>query len=155
MGLSNKSLKIAAGIGLVVLAGIASILYVGFGLFEAENVKRGSIAYYLGLPAQIRSIPLVEECQAPVYRWRGRDGESSPFISTTYRSRSSVQSISDFYKSALTQLSCSPEAAPPASSTEKSLVQFNCRGPDVLSVNVWVGNEASCRSVTLDIIENY
>ena len=155
VGLSNKSLKIAAGIGLIALAAIAAVLYVGLGLFEAENVKRGSIAYYLGLPAPIRSIPLVDECQVPVYRWRGRDGESSPFISVTYSSRSSLQNISDFYKSALTQLSCSPETSPPASSTERNLVQFNCRGPYVLSVNVWAGNEASCRSVTLDIIENY
>lgn len=152
--MSNKSYKIAAGIGLVVLAGIAVVLY-GFHLFEAENVQRGSLAYYLGLPASVRSIPLVEECQAPVYRWRGRDGESSPYISATYRSRSSSQNISDFYKTALTKFSCSPETAPSASSADKSLVQFNCKGPDMLSVNVWVGNEPSCRSVTLDIIENY
>lgn len=153
--MSNKSLKIAAGIGVIVLAGVAAALYAGFHLYEAENVKRGSIAYYLGLPAPVRSIPLVEECQAPVYRWRGRDGESSPYISATYGSRSSTQNISDFYKSALTTLSCSPESATPTSSTEKTLVQFHCPGPDVLSVNVWVGNEPSCRSVTLDIIENY
>ena len=152
--MSNKSYKIAAGIGVMVLVGIATILY-GFHLFEAENVKRGSIDYYFGIPASVRAIPLVEECQPPLYRWRGRDGESSPYISTTYSSRSSSQNISDFYKTALTKFSCSPETAPPVSSTENSLVQFNCRGPDILSVSVLIGNEPSCRSVTLDIIENY
>lgn len=152
--MSNRLFKIAAGIGLVVLAGIAAVLY-GFHLFEAENVERGSLAYYIGLPGSVRSIPLAEECQAPVYRWRGRDGESSPYISVTYSSRSPSQNIADLYKTALTKLSCSPEAAPPASSADKSLLQFQCRGPDILSVNVWVGNEPSCRSVTLDIIENY
>lgn len=152
--LSNESYRIAAGVGLIVPVVVTVVLW-GFNLFEAENVQRGSIAYYLGLPSSVRSIPLTEECQAPVYRWRGRNGESSPYISATYSSRNTSQSIFAFYKTALARLSCSPEITSSASSADKSLIQFNCRGPDVLSINVWVGNESSCRTVTLDIMENY
>ncbi|MBI1906523.1 MAG: hypothetical protein HYS20_09860 [Rhodocyclales bacterium] len=154
MELSNNSYKIAAGVGLVVLIVVTVVLF-GFHLFEAENVQRGSIAYYLGLPPSVRSIPLTEECQAPVYRWRGRDGESSPYISTTYSSRSTAQYILAFYKTALAKLSCSPETTTSASFTDKGLIQFNCRRPDILSISVWVGGESPCRTVTLDIIENY
>lgn len=152
--LSSNSYKIAVGIGIIVLSGVAVVLY-RFHLFEAENVQRGSIAYYLGLPSSVRSIPIKEECQIPVYRWRGRNGESSPYISANYGSNSSSQSIIDFYKTALANLSCAPIASLPKSFVDKRLVQFNCLGPDILLIDVWVANEPSCRSVTLDIIENY
>jgi hypothetical protein len=152
---SNKSLKMAATISVIVLMGLAVVVYVGSGLFEAEDVRRGSINYFLGLPTSVRTIPLIEECQEPVYRWRGRDGASSPHISATYGSRSSPQNILGFYKKAMSQLSCSPQTEPINQPNNRTVVKFSCSGPDILSIDVWVENEAACRSVTLDIIEGY
>jgi len=149
--LSKKWLAIGVGLGLLLTAGSAYIS--AWALFEAHNVRRGSISYFFGVPASIKQLPIVHECTAPVYRWRGRDGESSPFIEVAYSSSASADDIVKAYGIALKPAAC--KLARTESMGSQTLAEFECGGPDILSTSLRVGSESPCVSVELGFIENY
>lgn len=149
--LSKKSLAVGAGIGLLLAAGSA---YVGaWALFEASDVRRGSISYFFGVPTSIKQLPIVGECTPPLYRWRGRDGESSPFIEVAYSSRASADDIVKAYDTALKSAACKLTGT--EATGTGTTATFECRGPDILSTSLRVGSESPCASVELGFIENY
>lgn len=141
-------------LGTVVMLLAAGSAYVGaWALFEASDVARGTVSYFLGVPASIKRLPIVQECSAPRYRWRGRDGESPPFVSVAYSSRGGAAEILQAYDSTLKQAACT--LAKTEVNGPRTLAEFQCRGPDILSTSLWIGSESPCASVELDVVENY
>lgn len=149
--LSKKWLATGAAFTVLLVAGC---IYVGaWALFEASDVRRGSISYFLGIPTSVRQLPIIQECTAPVYRWRGRDGESSPFIEVSYSSRARADEIVKAYDTALKRAACKLTLTE-ASGTQ-TLATFECGGSEFVSSSVRLGSQSPCASVDLGVIENY
>lgn len=144
---------LATGVAFTVLL-VAGSAYLGaWALFEASDVRRGSISYFFGVPTSVRRLPIIQECTAPLYRWRGRDGESSPFIEVSYSSRASAHDIVKTYDSALKRAACNLTLT--ESRGGQTLATFECGGSEFVSTSVRVGSESPCASVELGVIENY
>jgi len=146
---SKRWLPIGAGLLLV-----AAAAYVGsWALFDGNNVRQGSLAYFVGVPAAMKDRPIIEACTAARYRWQGRDGESAPFIAVTYSSGARAEILVKAYENDLKSLSCkliSTDASGP-----RTIAAFDCDGHEFVSANLAVGSEAPCVSVELGLIESY
>lgn len=141
-------------LGTVVLAG-AFIATMAL-LFEASDIRRGSLAYYLGVPASIRAASQpVEECRPAVFRWRGRDGLSAPFIALQYGSRAAPETIRQSHVTVWKALACQQTVSTPpgANPTHAGVL---CQHPDVLSADVLVtAHSDGCHEVAIEFTENY
>lgn len=147
---SKKWLAVSVAV-VLVLAGAA---YAGtWAWFEGNDVSRGTLSYFLGVPTSVKRLPIVDECSAPKYRWRGRDGESPPFVSVDYSSRSGAEEILRAYRTSLKQAACT--SVKTEVSGPRTLTEFQCQNPDILSASLWIGSESPCASVELNIVENY
>lgn len=132
----------------------AALAWVGaWALFEASNVPRASISFFFGVPSSVKQLPIVAECTPPLYRWRGRDGESPPFIELSYSSRASAGDIVKAYDDALKAAACRLIAT--QAQGAGTTAQFECAGPEILSTSLRVGSESPCATVELGVIENY
>jgi hypothetical protein len=149
--LSRKWLAFGALTALLLVA--VSAYVSSWALFEASDVRRGSIPYFLGVPSSIRQLPIVRECTPPLYRWRGRDGESSPFVEVSYSSRAGADEILKAYDAALKPAACKLTLTEARGA--QTTATFECGGSEFLSTSVRVGSESPCASVELGFIENY
>lgn len=147
---SNRWIAIGTAIGLLALA---SVHIAAWALFEASDVPRGTVSFFLGVPASVRQLPIVSECSAPLYRWRGRDGERPPLISVSYPSRGRAEEIVEAYGAPLKRASCN--LVKTDAYDRRTLAEFQCQGPEIVSISLRVGDEFPCSNVELEIVENY
>jgi hypothetical protein len=155
MSSSFKS-KVWLAIGAVTVLPLAAAiaLYAGaWTLFEATAVRRGSISYFFGVPNSIKQLPIIQQCTAPLYRWQGRDGESSPFVAVTYSSRASTDELVKAYDTSLKQAACTLTQTRMRGQQTVSI--FRCNGTEFSSADLLVGSESPCASVELGFIQNY
>jgi hypothetical protein len=122
-------------------------------LFEASDVRKGSISYFFGVPTSIKQLPIIQECTAPTYRWQGRDGESSPFVVVAYSSRAAANEIGRAYERSLKTAACNLTQTRTRGQQQVSV--FKCDGTKFLSADLLVGDESPCASVELGFIQNY
>ena len=142
------------GFGAVgALLAVGAIYLGAWSLFEANDVRRGSLSYLLGLPASIKRVPIVQECAAPVYRWRGRDGESAPFVEVSYSTRAAANDVVKAYGTGLSQAQC--KLIRTETQGSRTVSQFECGGDEFLSASLIVAEGQPCASVELGFIENY
>jgi hypothetical protein len=142
------------GLGAVAALLTVGAIYMGaWSLFEANGVRRGSLSYLLGLPASIKRVPIIQECAAPTYRWRGRDGESPPFIEVSYSTRAAANEIVKAYGTGLIPAHC--RLVRTDREGARTVSQFECGGDEFLSASVIVAEGTPCASVELGFIENY
>lgn len=150
----NGSLKKWLGFGAVAALLAVGAVYLGaWSLFEANDVRRGSLAYLFGLPASIKRVPIVQECAAPTYRWRGRDGERAPFIEVSYSTRAAANDVVKAYSTGLIPAKCTLVRTETKGS--RSVSQFECGGDEFLSASLVVSEGQPCASVEIGFIENY
>lgn len=142
------------GFGAVAALFAVGAMYLGaWSLFEANDVRRGSLSYLFGLPASIKRVPIVQECAAPVYRWRGRDGESAPFVEVSYSTRAAANDVVKAYGTGLSQAQC--KLIRTETQGSRTVSQFECGGDEFLSASLIVAEGQPCASVELGFIENY
>lgn len=142
------------GFGAVAALLAVGAIYLGaWSLFEAHGVRRGSLSYLLGLPASVKRVPIIQECAAPVYRWRGRDGESAPFIEVSYSTRAAAHDVVRAYGTGLNPTQCKLVRTETAGS--RTVSQFECGGEEFQSASLIVAEGQPCASVELGFIENY
>lgn len=149
------------GLVLGILGGLAAISVIGASLlllfswlFEGSGVTRGSIPYYVALPAFSKSLPVREECEAPQYRWRGRDGESIPFTVMEYRSRADEPALAQLYRDHFRAAGCTIDTD--EGDADGRSMRFTCNRGDIVSADVTIGPMAgSCRDVHVGTVDNY
>jgi hypothetical protein len=146
----GKLLKIMAwsAVGLSLL--LAVVVLMGSALFEARDVGRGSLLYRLGAPGYLQSVRTMEECREPIYRWKGRDGESNPYTSLSYGSRKPQQELLQAYREAFEKQSCTARPV-----IRGGHLGFDCAHADFVSVDVSVSGADQCQDITIDFVENY
>jgi hypothetical protein len=150
----KSSSKKWLGVGVVAALLVVGVIYAGaWTLFEASDVRRGSISYLFGLPASVKRLPIVQECTPPLYRWRGRDGESAPFIEMSYSTHAGASDLVKAYGAALNPVTC--KLMRTEVEGRRTVVQFECSGAEFLSASLRVAEESPCASVELGFIENY
>lgn len=151
---ASRATKIMATVaGGLLLCGAAGLFMAG-ALFESSGVDRGSFVYRLGAPEYLRSVEILDECQKPRYRWKGRDGESSPYSSVTYGSLKSSADLVQSYRSAFDKKSCKVKDEI-QSVGNKNHLALVCAQQDFLSVDLFITDAGGCKEVTLDFLENY
>lgn len=153
----NKSSSRVKSIPILVftLFGIVAVMIsILAQFFEATDVQRWSLAYYIGVPDYIKSVAIVEECREPKFRWRGRDGESKPFTSMTYGSMHSAPDLLRLYTSEFEKQSCIAENGVSAE-TDIAHMSLHCSNENFVSIDIAVEKVEGCKRVTIDFFENY
>lgn len=153
MGSSSKLWLAIGAVAVLPLAAAAALTVGALALFEASDVRKGSLSYFLGVPASIKQLPIIQACTAPTYRWQGRDGQSSPFVVVSYSSRATASEIVKAYDASLKQAACNLTQTRTRDQQQVSV--FECDGTEFLSADLLVGDESPCASVELGFIENY
>ncbi|MBL8354565.1 MAG: hypothetical protein JNM01_06995 [Delftia acidovorans] len=147
---NTKTLRIIAWfLGSLVLL-VAAVILLGGVLFEARNVKKGSLLYRLGAPEYLQSVPIIEECRAPIYKWRGRDGGSNPYTSLTYGSRDKFDGLLKSYQNFFKKMACTAKP-----SIYASHLELECSNADFISVSISASGVDECQGITIDFVENY
>jgi hypothetical protein len=153
MGSFSKLWLAIGAVAVLLLAATAALSVGAWTLFEASDVRKGSISYFFGVPASIKQLPVIQECTAPTYRWQGRDGESSPFVVVSYSSRATASEIVKAYDASLKQAACNLTQTTTRGQQHVSV--FKCDGTEFVSADLLVGGESPCASVELGFIENH
>lgn len=138
---------------LAALLAVVAVHWGAWALFEADGVRRGSVSYLLGVPASIKRVPIVQECTAPVYRWRGRDGESAPFIEVAYATHASPSEVMKEYGTGLNPANC--KLVRTAAEESGIASQFECGGDEFVTARLLIAEGQPCATVELGFIENY
>ncbi|WCM88732.1 hypothetical protein [Acidovorax sp. NCPPB 3576] len=150
---ASRAIKIMAAIaGGFLLCGAAALFMAG-ALFESSGVDRGSLVYRLGAPGHLRSVEILDECEKPKYRWKGRDGESHPYSSVTYGSLKSAAELFRSYQSTFDKQSCEMKDGIQSSGNKKHLMLV-CAQQDFVSIDIFIADAGTCKEVTLDFLEN-
>lgn len=153
MGSSSKSRLAIGAVAVLPLAAAVALNVGAWTLFEASNVRKGSVAYFFGVPTSIKQLPIIQECTAPIYRWQGRDGESSPFVVVSYSSRAPAREIVKVYDTSLKQAACNLTQT--RTRGRQQVSAFKCDGTEFSSADLLVGDESPCASVELGFIQNF
>lgn len=156
----RKTVAVAAALILAPLFALAALGTAAVMLFEADEVEQGSIQYILGVPNSIRSVAhTVQACRPPLWRWQGRDGESSPYVALRYGSTATLAEVLEQHTAALSPMRCTTDGGLRVlgSAVERSM---NCSHDDVAAASIFVesdvdGKDTGCREVTLYFLENY
>ena len=156
----RKTLAVASALILAPLLALAALVAAAVMLFEAGEVEQGSIQHILGVPSSIRSVAhTVQACSPPLWRWKGRDGVSSPYVAMRYGSTSTLAELLQQHTAALSPLHCTTDGdlRVLGGVVERSM---HCSHDDVAAASISIaghvdGKDTDCREVTLYFLENY
>jgi hypothetical protein len=160
MHLKIKPLTLAVLLVVAPLLAIALAVVVAVWLFEAHDVEQGSIQYVLGVPGSVRAVAhTVEACSPPRWQWKGRDGESAPYIALHYGSTATRGEVLRQHTASLAALSCHADGGLDRGGSVRQQ-SLRCTHPDVAKVDIdfsdeATGNEARCRAISLTFLETY
>ena len=62
---------------------------------EVEDVPQGGLDYWLGVPEDIKRVPVISACTLPLYTSRNAQGDMPPFSSVSFGSDRSAAHLAD------------------------------------------------------------
>jgi len=128
---------------------VVAAIYIFAVSWDPQKVPRGSVAYFFGIPASVRAIPLVEPCREPRYSYVGYEGTKGSFSTVEYGSALDHDEVLAFYRDWFQRGNCALR--------EDGGVLFadRCSAPVHLfnsDVAIQEGIGISCRTVTVTAI---
>ncbi len=145
-----KIITIMFGVLLLVVAvAISLIIYY----FEADDVDYESFASHIAVPESIKKTPLIDVCEAPKFNWKGRDGESVPYISLVYGTLRPNFELIESYKGFFESGNC--RGKPEIITSDEARIGYDCDREDFHAVDIFIEGEKACRSVNITFFENY
>lgn len=154
MKIRSKPIKVMAMSVGSLLAFIALTILAFVYIFEANNVNRGSLLYYIGTSKYIKSASIISECKKPKFRWKGRDGENSPYTSVTYGSTHSSIDLLQIYRVEFEKQSCRNESKV-GIATNNNHLKFICNNEYFVATEITIEDVDGCKDVAIDFFENY
>ena len=131
----------------------ATILLIPY-IFEADNVKSGSLMYYIGTPGFIRSVKTIEKCRESTFRWKGRDGASKPYTSISYGSTHPDEELLRLYTVEFENKSCKVENEVNPTIGVSRIIMI-CENEEFTSVDITIEKTDGCKNVNIHFFENY
>ena len=131
--------------GLLVLVALAIPFGLAIAFGNVSNVSSGSMAYWVGVPNHIKSVPIVSACENPLYSAKGRDGTAPARSRVSYTTQASVAHVQAVITSQFTQIGCVASVAQPLGPA------LSCPNGDEVVINVTQGDP--CHAVTVGIYE--
>ncbi|RZJ58909.1 MAG: hypothetical protein EON49_12925 [Acidovorax sp.] len=153
--MTSRTAAWVTGAVLVCLALPAAALLAAWMLFDVSDARPGWPAYYLGVPASIRSATgTLEECRPARFRWKGRDGLGVPFVVMVYGSRLEPEQALARHAASLRPLACRLDTDRAAVSGAPNVLPLRCEHPDVAEADIQVEGAGPCREVSVGFVLN-
>lgn len=145
--MTRMSRAVALGALFATLAA-AVLVAVWFLTFDEGGIRRGDLAYYVFIPADVRALPAHAACDEPVFAKTTNDSLEAETIKMEFRSRAEVEAFVAAYETEFARWACS--GAPPSASDPA--VTLRCANPDA-EIKLRTGlisNGTGCRPVALE-----
>lgn len=136
-----RILMYAVPVALLLFAGLALLF---FAHSEPANVGRGSLGYTIGIPGQVKDLPVANDCAQATYSYTARDGERPGAAQIDYGSTLSEADIRALYSDHFDALNCDPAED-----------GARCGDGNTYSVRIAPAASGACRSVEIFILGDF
>jgi len=79
--------------GVLILGVLAVPAVLGFVYSEVKETQAGTLDYWLGIPDDVKSVPVVRACGRPLYGAIARSGATPAYSRMTYQTEASVAHV--------------------------------------------------------------
>ncbi|MFN4117982.1 hypothetical protein [Acidovorax sp.] len=120
--------------------------------FDASDVRGDSIKFSFLAPDYLKSVKIIEKCSEPLFRWKGRDGEGSPFSSIRYGSFASPNQLAKYYTLELKKNGCKVAKLHTISHNDRA-IDFICTNNQFHEIQIQFHEKNDCADVAIFFTE--